>query len=584
MAAAQMEEIPPRLGEYRLLRCLAKGGMGEVFLARKDGPAEPSTVVVVKRLLPNLAKDPDIVEGFLSEARLAAWLHHPNIVQTFDLGEDRGDYYIAMEYVHGRSLSAIRESHSRKFKAPVPPEMAAHLVAQALHGLEHAHDARDEQGRPMCLVHRDVSPDNVLVSYDGRVKVADFGIAKARNIASTTRTGFLKGKPGYMAPEQVRLKRLDLRTDIFAMGCVLYELLSGKRPFERPTAMETFHAIVNAPHLALRSGRTDLPEAFEEIVSRALAKAPEGRYQSAREMATALESWLTGCGHAIDREAVAAFLRQIYGKETSEAIPAAAAAPLPIRENLPEDDPAATIDERGRKEAMTSEVSRPGPSGDGPGSWRAAALEEPLGARTLIDDERSSATRKVQRRLDEEVPTEPADGITSPVHRRLARRRNAWRSVAAACAVAGAIIVGLVVASMLARRPTPDREPVPAVPPAAERVKRARMPPSESNAPPAQPSSPSPSSGVERAPRTLPPAAENGPGTGTVAMRISPWAEVFLDGRSLGVTPMSPVEVPAGQRVFVLKNPELGVEREVRLKVPAGGQVTLRADLFGQPH
>jgi serine/threonine protein kinase len=218
------------IGKYRILKHLATGGMGEVFLARQDGLRGFTKVVVVKRLLAQYARDPAFLEMFLNEARLAAQLHHPNIVQVFDLGEEQGQFFIAMEFVHGASLRVVKQKLSdagRTFE----PTMAAFLCAQALNGLQHAHALRDDAGQLLRLVHRDVSPDNLLVGFDGVVKVVDFGIAKASASVSTTTTGTVKGKFAYMAPEYLAGDPIDGRADVYSMGVVLYELLSGTRPF-----------------------------------------------------------------------------------------------------------------------------------------------------------------------------------------------------------------------------------------------------------------------------------------------------------------------------------------------------------------
>ncbi|HLK99636.1 MAG TPA: serine/threonine-protein kinase, partial [Myxococcaceae bacterium] len=216
-----------QLGKYQLIRKLATGGMAEVFLAKAAGPMGFEKTLVVKRILPHLAEDPAFVEMFLSEAKLAAQLNHPNIVQIFDFGEADDAYFLAMEFIDGPNLRVLLKRASQQGVA-LPPAVCARLIATACEGLAFAHDFADPgTGELLGLIHRDISPDNVLVSRQGAVKVVDFGIAKAAGQSHKTRSGVIKGKLSYMPPEQLRAKQLDRRADVYALGVVLYELLTG---------------------------------------------------------------------------------------------------------------------------------------------------------------------------------------------------------------------------------------------------------------------------------------------------------------------------------------------------------------------
>src|SRR5438552_5671450 len=219
------------IGKYKLLRLIASGGMAEVYLARQAGAAGFEKLVCLKRILPHLARDRQFVEMFLNEARLAARLDHPNIVSIYDLGEANGNYFIAMEFIDGPSLRAVHKLSAERNELLPIPEICK-IISMAAGGLQYAHDLADDKGEPLHLVHRDISPDNLLVHRNGSAKVVDFGIAKAANSSSQTRTGTLKGKVAYMPPEQLRGEQLDRRTDVFALGVVLYELLTGKRPWD----------------------------------------------------------------------------------------------------------------------------------------------------------------------------------------------------------------------------------------------------------------------------------------------------------------------------------------------------------------
>ncbi|WAS84562.1 serine/threonine-protein kinase [Corallococcus sp. NCRR] len=267
-------------GRYLLIKRLALGGMAELFLAHK--PPDP-TLVVIKRILPYLSEEPEFVQMFLDEARIAAQLHHPNIVQVHELGIEGDNIFICMEYVEGVDLRRVL-AEEFKFGASMPYGVAAKICAAIAAGLDHAHFSRGVDGRPLELIHRDVSPQNVMISYDGRVKLVDFGIAKAGAFMERSKPGVIKGKFLYLSPEQILQERLDHRADIYALGVMLYEITTGKQPFHRPTTEGILYAIryeePPPPHLV----RPDYPEALSRIVMRCLVKDRTQRYQRASEV------------------------------------------------------------------------------------------------------------------------------------------------------------------------------------------------------------------------------------------------------------------------------------------------------------
>ncbi|MBX5483797.1 MAG: protein kinase [Myxococcaceae bacterium] len=312
-----LDPHPQQLGKYRLGQLLATGGMGEVFLAKHEGPAGFAKTVVVKKILPHLARDQQFVDMFLNEARLAALLSHANIVQIFELGQQDDTYFIAMEYIHGRSLRAIKQRLLERQQL-FSPILAARLCAHALQGLHYAHTLTDEQGVPLNVVHRDISPDNVLVSFNGQVKLVDFGIAKAANAVSTTRTGTIKGKYAYMAPEQLMGAGADGRIDVYATGVLLYELLTGSRPFQAPTEPALIAAILNNRPQPPRERNPALPEEIEAIILKALEKDPDRRFATAEGMSNALETWVTSTGQTLTVGNVGAFLRELFADELAQ--------------------------------------------------------------------------------------------------------------------------------------------------------------------------------------------------------------------------------------------------------------------------
>ncbi len=285
------------LGDYTLLAKLATGGMAEIFLARKSGGAELSfdEVVVVKRILPHLADDEHFVTMFRDEANLASQLVHDNVCRVHKLGQAGGVWFIVMEYLHGVALSRMlsRLSKQRHF---LDVRTVAGLIEQACAGLHHAHEARSADGGQLGVVHRDVSPPNILITTGGVVKMLDFGIAKARGASSKTRTGTVKGKNAYMSPEQILGKPLDRRSDVFALGAVMYELLAVKRLFHRESDFLTFKAITEEPVPDIRDRRPDLPPALVAVLTRSLAREPSGRFTTTAEMAEAVRAAIAPLG------------------------------------------------------------------------------------------------------------------------------------------------------------------------------------------------------------------------------------------------------------------------------------------------
>jgi serine/threonine protein kinase len=282
--------LPRRMGKYTLVRRLATGGMAELFLAIQRSVAGFEKLIVIKRILPSLNQDQAYVEMLLHEARVAATLSHPNVVQVFDLGSIDGGYFIAMEHVHGEDLRSLVRQMKAKHLNEFPMEHALSIVLGVCSGLTYAHEKEDLYGAPLNIVHRDVSPQNVLVTFSGGVKLIDFGIAKSRAHAfEETEHGRLKGKIPYMSPEQARGEAVDWRSDIFAAGVILFELTTGRRLFKAASEFETLKLICDGPYPLPSEARPDYPRDLEAIVVRALARNREDRWQSAREMQAALE-------------------------------------------------------------------------------------------------------------------------------------------------------------------------------------------------------------------------------------------------------------------------------------------------------
>ncbi len=495
------------LGRYRLLSLLATGGMGEVFLARQEGPANFAKTVVVKRILRHLAQDQGFIDQFLNEAKLAALLQHPNIAQVYGLEHEAETWFMAMEYVHGRSLRMLIEE-CRKKGLKVPPRLAVRLCSQVLQGLHSAHELTDEKGTLLGILHRDVTPENILVSFSGQAKLVDFGIAKAMSNATLRRTTPW-GKLAYMAPELVRqVPPADRRADVYALAVVMYEVLALSKPANIQLSVETL-SVPTTPYAPTGA----LPKGLEQILSKALALDPAERWASAAEMSQALEAWLTQTGQTVVPTDVRAFLIDVFGaraaqKHDSGAVAHVGTQPLvlgtaPVIESDPDD-------------AETTLAVVP-----------AAAQTRVVVAIGLLTAAVFLAVTLVgiigARKAD--VPVPPPRQVDV--------------------------------------RPVPP-QPVPEVPKPVEPVIDVRAEVLDAG---------SPDEPDETPPKKRPVR------TGKVVFKVNPGVEVFFGNRLLGVTPLKPQVVPAGNVTFILKNTKQGVAKKVSVKVTAGGTATVKAEI-----
>ena len=303
------ERVTP-FGKYYLLERINVGGMAEVFKAKTLGVEGFEKIVAIKRILPSVAEDEEFIKMFVDEAKITSQLSHANLAQTFDLGKINETFYIAMEYVPGKDLRAIFERLKRRGER-MPLALAAFVISRVCEGLDYAHRKRDVSGRELGIVHRDVSPQNVIVSFEGEVKLIDFGIAKAANKITKTQAGILKGKFGYMSPEQVRGLPLDRRSDIFAAGVVLYELCTGERLFTGNSDFSVLEKVQQAKVTPPSQIEPGIPLKLERMILKALAREPEDRYQHAADLAADLTRFLLEEKN-ISRETVAAFMKGTF--------------------------------------------------------------------------------------------------------------------------------------------------------------------------------------------------------------------------------------------------------------------------------
>src|SRR5262245_40854464 len=287
--------------------------MAEIFLARGEGVAGVERYCVLKRILRDRASDVHFVQMFLDEARLAAQLQHPNIAQVYDIGKLGDSYFFTMEYVHGETVRALMH-RAQSLKRALPINSVLTIIAGAAAGLHHAHGRIGLDGRPLGIVHRDVSPSNLMVSYEGGVKLVDFGVAKASDRAHETKSGTVKGKISYLSPEQCRGKRVDQRSDLFSLGICFWEMLTTDRLYRRSSDFENMNAIVSEPPQPPSSRRDEVPAEIDELVMRLLSKDPDGRFQTAEQLIEAIEEVASRTGAVLSASGLGKFVRELFGQ------------------------------------------------------------------------------------------------------------------------------------------------------------------------------------------------------------------------------------------------------------------------------
>jgi serine/threonine-protein kinase len=308
-----------KFGKYTLMHRIAVGGMAEIFTARQEGMQGFSKKIVIKRIRPHLSSQEGFVKMFLNEARLVAQLTHSNIVHIYDLGKIGKCYFLAMEYVHGRDMRAVL-AKSEKVQIPFPMEYSLKVAGAVCEGLYYAHRSADEEGAPLNIVHRDVTPENVMVSFDGEVKILDFGIAKAANVIGETRTGEIKGKLAYMSPEQITGKAVDHRSDLFSLGVMLYEWITGHKLFGAGSDAEVMRNVVDGKIYPPSYFKEGLPAPVEAVLLKALQRNREERYQSAWDLQYDIDQFLLHHEFTPSNIHLSNFMRQLFADEMAREV------------------------------------------------------------------------------------------------------------------------------------------------------------------------------------------------------------------------------------------------------------------------
>lgn len=466
--------------------------MAEVWLAESAGPAGFQKRVVVKAILPHLASDPEFVRLFLSEAKLTAKLNHPNVVQVHELLEENGRYFSVMELVDGGSLRQLIRAARAKGER-LDPLVVARIMLDACLGLVYVHAQTDESGKPLGIVHRDISPDNILITRAGNAKVADFGIARASNTTSYTRPGSVRGKLTYIPPEVYRGEKVDPRCDIYALGVVGYEAITFHQPFRAPSEAETINLVLQGNVTPVATLRPETPPELAAIISTAMSPRPEQRFPDAASFARALEAVSARSASTAVSELVSTLL-----------------PPLPVSAPAPE--------------------------------------EAELPSAPIV--------------------TASAVSVTEP---RRALPRVAIGGLIAALVVLAAALVIRTRSHEQPPAPPPAPAPIAAKPEPAPAPEPARPEPVVEQPPPVSPP-------VAQVPKTAPRAR-----AGSLVVHAYPWADVIVDSKPLGITPVGPMAIDPGTHTVTLVNSKLGVTRKVQVQVRPGRTASVEVDLSKAP-
>jgi len=585
-------------GKYQMFASLGRGGMADVFLAVARGPMGFNKLAVVKRLRSNLAGDPSFRNMFLDEARLAARLNHPNVVHTYEVGEQDGVYFIAMEYLEGQSLNkVIREAVKRE--EVLDQAFCARLASDALAGLQHAHELRDYDGKPLGIIHRDVSPHNVFVTYSGQVKMVDFGIAKAALSSTETEVGVLKGKVAYMAPEQAVGGAIDQRADVFAMGIVLWELLTRQRLMTGDSAAVILNRLLNAPIPSVSTARPDVDPELDAICARALEKDPRYRFQSAQEMRDALDRFIAATGKTVRQDEIGRTVGDMFVHVREEV-------QQKIQEHM------ALVTQAASAEELAAA------NGNAPGKFHSGTMAAPGSLLKLgTSGSGSGVVPHFGYSGSQVAPSIPPRADYPPQK----SSRTIILLLAALAALMFLVVIGLAVLGLQGRdRADRDkdkgegavasagatsggRDPSGAVPPggagAAGASSNGGGPAGTPSGAPdmvangAQPGAGKPGTsgrgsgpgiarhgggGASKPPPPTPPAAPAAD-DGFLTLDTYPWTRVTEGSKAIGNTPLVHVPLSAGSHTLTLENPEQGIKQPFTITIKSGETISKRLGL-----
>lgn len=562
-----LQPIPPtRFGKYTLIGKLGHGGMAEVLLAVVDGLRGFRKLTVIKRLHARLEAESGFIDMFLDEARLAAQLDHPNCVQTLELGEIDGKHFLSMEYLDGQGLERLLRSSAQR-DVLLPPEIVARIIADALDALAYAHDLTGFDGKPLGVVHRDISPQNLFITYAGVVKLLDFGIAKAETNLVETRIGVIKGKYAYIAPEQALAQTVDQRADLWSMGVVLWECLTSRRLFkstnEFTTLQETLHGVIQPPS----AYNPTIPPELDAIVMRSLMRPVEQRFQSANEFRSELEHWLGTHPKPPTRRDIVMLMQGRFDEVQAlqkERLQACLASLEPTADPGGALDPFAHMTPSSARK-VTGEIPSLTPPPDvvrphaattptpAKRLWIVALLVAFIGIAGYFSWRSGShATAPLETAQVETAQAETPQGGPSVVQ--VPEIERSLTTVA------------------VAEEPAPAMEPVVIEAPTAEPVASHETPSTR-----ARSTRRERASAAAQAAAMEPHAGEQT--SGFLSLVTSPWTQVSLGGRDLGTTPLVRVRLPVGHHVLRLVNEEEGISEQYEVEIRPAEITTRRLGL-----
>ncbi len=513
-------------GKYALLRKIASGGMAEVFLAKHVGMDGFEKLVVLKRILPHLASQSEYLRMFLDEARTAADLRHSNVVSTFEIGEENGVYFMVMEFLHGQDVRTIFRS-AISSQVEVPIQHSVGIIIDVCCGLHYAHTKKNLSGKSLGIVHRDISPQNIVVTYEGETKIVDFGIAKASHQLVETSSGVLKGKYSYMSPEQALGQTADHRTDIFALGIVLYEMTTLRRLFKKENEIKTLKAVISCEVPLPSTMTSNYPKGLEAIVLKALSKKRDERFSSCDEFRTALEEFLTEQSLAHSSSRLRFFMNGLF-KDAIEKEKAMGASDLvDISNNL----------------FWT-------------GSYGAFGKSESNGISSPFD---------VQKAENKLRPADEYDGKTVSTRIEILHSQSKLLLVLS-------IGLGISLAITVIALWTKDFQyPLPAK--AISEIAQSEIPASEGKLSLEEKSPWHEERGALVKEIAKPIFKKK---AGRLKVVVEPWAEIYLDGVKIGETPLAARKLPEGRYQILLKNPQTGKKLKKSIMIVAGKDTLVR--------
>jgi len=583
-------------GKYTLIAKIGHGGMAEVFLAAVRGPAGFTKLCVLKRLHPHLEEEDALVGMFLDEARLAARLNHPNVVQTYEVGDVEGLHFLTMEYLEGQSLARVLR-HLRRLDQPLPLGVGTRMFVELLDGLQYAHSLKDFDGTPLNVVHRDISPGNVYVTYDGQVKLLDFGIARAGTQLVETRAGQVKGKFAYIAPEQASTDgKHDQRADIWSLGVVMWEAFAGKRLFKGDSEVATLHNALTSEILTLDT-EIDVPNELARIVDRALQRDPDARYPSARAMKEDLEQFMHSEGLRAGRNDVGSFVTELFERERDDQrrvlsaymrgeSPGISMTPISIsggtgsgvssRSSVPTSASVIVTTDAGEKKKQMLVVGLLLLLAAGVGAFFALSggSDDPVADAGTVGAGTASGAGDPNAGTNANGATTGTGTSTTGTGTGTTGTGTDTTGATGAGTTTGT--TGTGTDDMGANVPTlPEPVTSMAEPPTmVEAVTTSAMSERPRNPSAMRPRNPTPVEAttpprMEEEPP--PPAAEDG----FLTLDTIPWSNVALGNRRLGTTPLIRFRLPPGEHNLTLTNPEQGIRSTYRVVVQPG-QTTAR--------